>query len=268
MPRVRIVHDAQLWYVAQSAGRASLRFARRRCFPPPRRSNAAAATARIITPTYPPARLALRHVADLYVYPNGLRVVRGDRGDGARVVGALGERVPARSTRTRRRRSRCSTPNFAAYDFDSIAGVTYRLDLTRSRRATTTRGVSSRRTRAGSSISASRAADRRGGDLSRRHQLLSRQRRRPFSRLRRSLDRLRGARFQFRGAVAVRKKSADGQGQRGRRLAVGALARFGHRDAAGAACRRRSSRCRPASRVAPLGPGPQGFFSFRVTPRG
>jgi len=125
---VRIVNDAQLWYARKLAA-----------------STPALAEAPLLSasapfkcggrggPNYytetPAGPVALRNVADLYVYPNGLRVVR--------VTGATVREWLERSASVFRQLDLSSTapqplldPNFAAYDFDTIAGVTYRIDLT------------------------------------------------------------------------------------------------------------------------------------------
>ena len=125
---LRIVHDAQLWYARRLAA-----------------SVPALAEAPLLSATAPfkcggrngagyytdvPAgEIALRHVADLYVFPNGLRVVKAS---GAAVrqwlerAASVFERInPAASTP-----QPLLGPNFAPYDFDSFSGVTYRLDLT------------------------------------------------------------------------------------------------------------------------------------------
>ncbi len=120
---VRIVHDAQLWY------------ARRLPLPDLPLLSASApfkCGGRGGLTNYtqtPQGAVALRHIADLYVFPNGLRVVKAS---GAQIREWL-----ERSASVFRRLDPDVTapqpllgPNFAAYDFDSLAGVTYRLDLT------------------------------------------------------------------------------------------------------------------------------------------
>ena len=67
-----------------------------------------------------------RHVADLYLYPNGLRVVKIDGATLSRMAGALSRHVPkgvdpAATASAAAARS----PAFASYNFDVIAGVTY-----------------------------------------------------------------------------------------------------------------------------------------------
>ncbi len=127
-PSVRIVHDAQLWCARNllasvpALGEAPLLSASApfKCGGrngPDYYTDVAAGP------------IALRHVADLYVYPNGLRVVRA--------TGAILREWLERSASVFRRLDVGeSAPqplldaNFAAYDFDSIAGLTYRLDLT------------------------------------------------------------------------------------------------------------------------------------------
>ena len=77
----------------------------------------------------PAGPVALRHIADLYVYPNGLRVVQAS--------GAMVREWLERAASVFRRldpAERAPQPllraDFAPYDFNSIAGVGYRLDLT------------------------------------------------------------------------------------------------------------------------------------------
>lgn len=120
---VRVVHDAQAWYARQlplpdlPLLSASAPF---KCGGRNGVSNYSQT---------PKGAIALRHVADLYVYPNGLRVVQAS--------GAQLREWLERSASVFRRLDPAITdpqpllaPNFAAYDFDSLAGVTYRLDLT------------------------------------------------------------------------------------------------------------------------------------------
>jgi 2',3'-cyclic-nucleotide 2'-phosphodiesterase/3'-nucleotidase len=127
-PSVRVIHDAQLWFgralVAANPGLGAA----------PLLSAAAPfkCGGRNGVDYYtevPAGPLLLRNVADLYVYPNGLRIVRAT---GAQVREWL-ERAasvflaldPARSEP-----QPLLADSFAPYDFDSLAGVTYRLDLT------------------------------------------------------------------------------------------------------------------------------------------
>jgi 2',3'-cyclic-nucleotide 2'-phosphodiesterase/3'-nucleotidase len=129
---VRIIHDAQLWYVRNllasvpALGSAPLLSA-----------SAPFKCGGRNGPDYytdvPKGAIALRHVADLYVYPNGLRVVKST-GAGVREwlerAASVFERLDVGQTAPQP----LLKPDFAAYDFDSIAGVTYRLDITQAAR--------------------------------------------------------------------------------------------------------------------------------------
>ncbi len=124
---VRIVHDAQLWYARNLlATTPALREA------PLLSASAPFKCGGRNGPGYytdvAKGAIALRHVADLYVYPNGLRAVQAS--------GATLREWLERSASVFERLDPAVTapqpllkPDFAAYDFDSIAGVTYRLDL-------------------------------------------------------------------------------------------------------------------------------------------
>ena len=125
---VRVIHDAQLWFAralveADPALGAAPLLSAASPFKCGGRNGVDYYT------EVPAGPLALRHVADLYVYPNGLRIVRVT---GAQLREWL-ERAasvfltldPARADP-----QPLLPDNFAAYDFDSIAGVSYRLDLT------------------------------------------------------------------------------------------------------------------------------------------
>jgi 2',3'-cyclic-nucleotide 2'-phosphodiesterase/3'-nucleotidase len=129
---VRVVHEAQLWYARKAMADAP-----------------ALAGAPLLSASAPfkcggragpdhytdvaKGEIALRHVADLYVYPNGLRVVK--------VAGAMVREWLERAASVFQKLNVEESapqpllkPDFAAYDFDSIAGVTYRLDLTQTAR--------------------------------------------------------------------------------------------------------------------------------------
>ena len=71
--------------------------------PPPRRSSPAAAAGRTTTPTSPAGPIAIKNVADIYLYPNTRAGGEGHRRRGAGVAGALGRHLqPHRPGRTRR----------------------------------------------------------------------------------------------------------------------------------------------------------------------
>ena len=125
---VRVVHDAQLWRARSlKATVPALREAPLLSAAAPFKSGGRNG------PDYysdvPEGPVALRHVADLYVFPNGLRVVKAS---GAAVREWL-ERAASVFRRIDPSASAAQPllkPDFAAYDFDSIAGVAYRLDVT------------------------------------------------------------------------------------------------------------------------------------------
>jgi 2',3'-cyclic-nucleotide 2'-phosphodiesterase / 3'-nucleotidase len=120
---VRIVHDAQLWYARRALAGAHPLLSASAPFKCGGRGG----------PDYftevPGGAVALRHISDLYVYPNGLRIVAAS---GATVrewlerSASVFERIDVENAAPQP----LLKPNFAPYDFDSIAGVSYRLDLT------------------------------------------------------------------------------------------------------------------------------------------
>ena len=71
--------------------------------------------------------LAIRNVADLYIYPNQIRAVRVTgaelRGWIERAAGVFRQVVPGRADQP------LLDPDFASYNFDVIAGVSYEIDL-------------------------------------------------------------------------------------------------------------------------------------------
>jgi 2',3'-cyclic-nucleotide 2'-phosphodiesterase/3'-nucleotidase len=127
-PSVRVIHDAQLW------------FARRLIEAIPELGAAPLLSAAAPFkcggrngPDYytevPAGPLRLRNVADLYLYPNGFRIVRAT---GAGVREWLERAASVFETLDPARTGAQSLlgENFTVYDFDSFAGVAYRLDLT------------------------------------------------------------------------------------------------------------------------------------------
>lgn len=92
-------------------------------------------------PTYytdvPAGDIAIRNVADLYLYPNTIRAVR-ITGAGVREwlemsAGQFGRIDPTVTTP-----QRLINPSFPTYNFDVIDGITYRIDLTQPARYDTT----------------------------------------------------------------------------------------------------------------------------------
>ena len=131
-PSVQIVNAAQSWYVR--APRPDRAGSRRRADPV---ASAPFKCGGRGGPDYytdvPAGPIAIKHVADLYVYPNGLRVVR--------VTGAILREWLERSASLYRRidpNSRERQPlvdgAFASYNFDVVDGVTYAIDVTQAAR--------------------------------------------------------------------------------------------------------------------------------------
>lgn len=127
-PSVRIVHDAQLWYARRLAEALPvLREAPLLSAAAPFKCGGRAGPEHYTS--VPAGPLALRHVADLYVYPNGLRIVRAT---GAllrewleRAASVFAKLDPALTGEQPLLRA-----DVAPYDFDSLAGLSYRLDPT------------------------------------------------------------------------------------------------------------------------------------------
>jgi len=131
-PSVEIVNSAQLWYVRRFA--ASV--------PALQGAPILAASAPFKCggrggPDYytdvPAGPVAIKNVADLYVYPNGLRVVKVT-GDQVREwlerSASLFLRIDPRGLEPQP----LLDPAFAAYNFDVIDGVSYAIDVTRAAR--------------------------------------------------------------------------------------------------------------------------------------
>ena len=131
-PSVRIVNAAQIWYaeklVAEMPELAGLPILSAAA---PFKSGGRGG------PDYytdvPAGPIAIKNVADLYLYPNTLRIVRID--------GAAVREWLERSAGVFRRIDPHATseqalldPNFAAYNFDVLDGVTYAIDVTQASR--------------------------------------------------------------------------------------------------------------------------------------
>ena len=126
-PSVRVIHDAQLWFARRLA----------ETFPELGAAPLLSAAAPFKCggrngPDYyteiPAGPLRLRNVADLYLYPNGFRIVRAT---GATVREWLERAASVFLTLDPAQAGPqpLLADSFTPYDFDSIAGVTYRLDL-------------------------------------------------------------------------------------------------------------------------------------------
>ena len=164
---------------------------------PRRHSNAAGAAGRTFIPTSPRVRSRSRTWPTSIPIPNSVRVVKVD--------GATLREWLERSASIFRRidpRSRDEQPllgpAFASYNFDVIDGVEYAIDVTAARpiRRIGRAGRAAGAPYPGSCLQ--RRARRSGTGVSRRHQQLSRQRRRRLPRLRRNDRGDRGARRQPR----------------------------------------------------------------------
>ena len=131
-PSVRVVHDAQFWYARRRLDTVpALREAPLLSACAPFKCGGRNGVAYYTD--VPAGPVALRNIADLYVYPNGLRVVKAS---GATIrewlerAASVFETLDPSSTAPQP----LLAPDFAAYDFDSIDGVSYRLDLTQPKR--------------------------------------------------------------------------------------------------------------------------------------
>ena len=127
-------------------------------------------------------RLAIKNVADLYLYPNTLQAVAITGAEVKewleRSAGIFNQIEPGKADQP------LLDPDFPTYNFDVIDGVTYAIDLTQPS-DTTRRARWSTPTRTASSTCVRRRADRPRGAVRRRHQQLPRRRRRQLPRHRR-----------------------------------------------------------------------------------
>lgn len=124
-PAVRVVNQAQRWYVARM-----LKGTRHEGLPLLSAAAPFKAGGRAGPEYYtdvPSGDIAIRNVADLYLYPNTIRAVKVT---GAalqdwleRSAGAFNRLEPGRADQL------LLNPAFASYNFDVIAGVTYGIDL-------------------------------------------------------------------------------------------------------------------------------------------
>ena len=173
--------------------------------------------------------IAIKDVADIYLYPNTMRVVKID--------GATLREWLERSAGIFRRIDPTTTveqplidPAFASYNFDVIDGVTYAIDVTQPSRYDVD-GAACRAAGASHPRSQLRGqADRRGGRRSRRHQQLPRERRRQFPGLRRIDDRLEAPDANREALVRYIVGDQARRAKSRRQLAVCALAGERRRD--------------------------------------
>ncbi len=126
-PSVRVIHDAQLWFARRLIGSipelgAAPLLSAAAPFKCGGRNGPDYYTEVAAGP------LRLRNVADLYLYPNGLRIVRAT-GAGLREWLERAASVFLRLDPARTGPQALLADDFAPYDFDSLAGLTYRLDL-------------------------------------------------------------------------------------------------------------------------------------------
>jgi 2',3'-cyclic-nucleotide 2'-phosphodiesterase / 3'-nucleotidase len=130
-PSVQIVSQAQLWYGGQLADAAGLPDLPMLSAAAPFKSGGRGG------PDYytdvKPGPIAIKDVADIYLYPNTLRIVQVTGGQVRewleRSAGIFNRIDPAATGE-----QALIDPAFPAYNFDVIDGVTYRIDVTQPRR--------------------------------------------------------------------------------------------------------------------------------------
>ena len=179
--------------------------------------------------------IAIKDVADIYPYPNSVRVVKVD-GATLREWLERSASIFRRIDPALRDEQPLLGPAFACYNFDVVDGVEYAIDVTRARAL---RRIGRARRRWGAAHPRShvqRRAHRSGTGVSRRHQQLPRQRRRRLSGLRRDERRDRGPRRQPRRRPQIHRKRDRSRAAVGRQLAPCALAAHGGRDLSDLAC--------------------------------
>lgn len=124
-PSVRLVAVAQRWYMARLLAQGPLADLPLLSAAAPFKAGGRGGPWHYTD--VPAGPLALRHIADLYVYPNTLRAIRIT---GAQLRDWL-ERAAGQFNRIApgAQDAPLENPVFAAYDFDTIDGVCYRIDL-------------------------------------------------------------------------------------------------------------------------------------------
>ena len=180
--------------------------------------------------------LAIKNVADIYPYPNTLRVVKVD--------GAALKEWLERSASIFRRIDPSQSgeqpllgPAFAAYNFDVIDGIDYAIDVTQPARYDEFGRVGRAGGATHSRPDVQGRARRPEPAVSRRHEQLSRQRRRRLSRLRRNQCRDRGPGREPRRGSQIRRWQKQNRAEIGRRLSLCALAQRRGCDLSHVTCR-------------------------------
>ena len=261
-PSVQIVSaGADLVHRGDAEGRPSTRTCRSCRRPRPSRPAAAAA------PDYytdvPAGDVAIKNVADLYLYPNTVQAVAIT---GAQVkewlemsAGIFNQIEPGKADQP------LINPDFPSYNFDVIDGVTYRIDLSQPPKYDPKGDVLERRREPHRRPDVRRQADRSGAEIRRRDQQLPRRRRRQFPGDQRFEDDLRGARHQPRRDRALHRRAGHHQPVGRRQLVVrrrchGTTVIFETGPKAKDHHRRREG-----VKIEPAGEGADGFAKYRIT---
>ena len=149
--------------------------------------------------------IAIKDVADIYPYPNSVRVVKVD-GLTLREWLERSASIFRWIDPASRDEQPLLGPAFASYNFDVIDGVEYAIDVTAPARYDESGVLVAPQARRIRDLAFKGAADRSGTGVSRRHQQLSRQRRRRFPGLRRKERGDRGPRRQPRRRAQIHSK--------------------------------------------------------------
>ncbi len=209
--------------------------------------------------------IAIKDIADIYPYPNSIRIVRVD---GATVLEWLERSAsifcridPAVSDE-----QPLLGMGFACYNFDVIDGVAYVVDVTQPARYDESGALVAPEARRIRDLTFEGAPARPEADVSRHHQQLSRERRRRLPRVRKREHRDRGTRRQSRSRAALCRRGQRDRAQIQRQLAPCAAARCHGRDLCDLAQGGRAPSAAPSQALAyRFSPG--GFLKFRVEPR-
>ncbi|WP_238384063.1 bifunctional 2',3'-cyclic-nucleotide 2'-phosphodiesterase/3'-nucleotidase [Roseomonas vastitatis] len=223
-PSVQIVSNAQLWYVRDLAKNAGLGDLPLLSAAAPFKAGGRGG------PDYytdvKPGPVAIKDVADIYLYPNTLRVVK--------VTGAQLREWLERSAGLFNRIDLASgtdqpliDPRFPSYNFDVIDGVTYRIDVTQPARYDNDGKVVAPHPGPGLESPAGRP----GAGVPGGHQQLPCWWRRPFPGRRWQHDRARSAGPEPRRCCALHRRTEGDRSAGGQQLVPGALARRGAGDA-------------------------------------
>ena len=180
--------------------------------------------------------LAIKDVADIYPYPNSLRVVKVD-GATLREWLERSASIFRRIDPSRQDEQPLLGPTFAAYNFDVIDGVDYAIDVTQPARYDDSGALVAPQARRIRRPDVQRRSGRTATVVSRRHKQLSRRRRRPIPGLRRNERRDRGSGGQPRRRPQVHCKQSRNRPEVGRQLALCALAKHCGCDLSDVACR-------------------------------